>query len=219
MRARVLAASARRPFLSNQRGLSGTKYMPAKNSSEGAAVRANIQRQPCWPNQEPRINSSLAPAGRSRTSHQLSSCATSTPTTMVNWFTDTSRPRIEAGATSEMYIGDRLDARPMATPPRMRQIMKTVNVSARPLPIEVMAKRAAEAISRRLRPKRSLNTPQASAPARQPISAQLLAQPESAALVSMWKNRSKNGLAPPTTTQSQPKSSPPRAATMEMSQM
>jgi AraC-like DNA-binding protein len=30
---------------------------------------------------------------------------------------------MRAGATSEIYIGERLDARPMATPPRMRYLM------------------------------------------------------------------------------------------------
>ena len=32
--------------------------MPRKNNSEGTAVKPNIQRQPCWPNQELRMNSS-----------------------------------------------------------------------------------------------------------------------------------------------------------------
>ena len=52
------------PFLASQRGLSGTKNMPTKNSSDGTAVRANIQRQPVWPYQEVRMNSSVAPAGQ-----------------------------------------------------------------------------------------------------------------------------------------------------------
>ena len=44
--------------------------------------------------------------------------------TMVSWLIDTSRPRTAAGATSAMYIGERFDARPMATPPSIRQATK-----------------------------------------------------------------------------------------------
>ena len=73
-----------RRFLISQRGLSGTKNIPKRNSSAGAAVTANIQRQPCCPNHELTMNWSVAPAGRSRTSHQLMICASKTPMTIVS---------------------------------------------------------------------------------------------------------------------------------------
>ena len=87
-----------------------------------------------------------------------------------------------AGAISEMYIGERLEARPMAVPPSMRQKIKALRLPASPLPIEVTANSAAAATSNHLRPNRSLNIPAARAPTRQPISAQLFTQPESPAL-------------------------------------
>ena len=121
--------------------------------------------------------------------------------TMVSWFSDTRRPRMRAGAISAMYIGDRLEASPMAVPPSIRQATKTVNVGARPLPIEVTMKTRAATVRSFFRPKRSLRAPAARAPTRQPMRAQLLAQPLAEALVSS-KKRSKKGLAPPITTQS-----------------
>ena len=82
-----------------------------------------------------------------------------------------------------MYIGERLDARPIATPPSIRQKTKIPNVCAIPLPIEVAAKKGGRCDQQPLSAKtcRS-NIPATSAPKRQPISAQLFAQPESAAL-------------------------------------
>ncbi len=128
-------------------------------------------------------------------------CASRIPTTIVSWLIDTSRPRNCAGATSAMYMGDRFDARPMATPPSIRHATKMVKSGASAFPIEVPAKRKAEKISSRLRPNLSLIAPATSAPTRQPMSAQLFAHPDCAALV-RWKYLSKNGFAPPMTTQS-----------------
>ena len=175
--------------------------MPSTNSSEGTAVRPNIQRQPTSTYHDRAMNSSLAPAGRSRTIHQLTNCASRMPMTMVSWLIDTRRPRISAGATSAMYIGERLEASPMATPPSIRQRTKMAKLGARALPSEVTAKRIAHRLSKRLRPNRSLSAPASSAPTRQPNRAQLLAQPLTSSSVSS-KYRSKNGLAPPMTTQS-----------------
>ena len=45
-----------------------------------------------------------------------------------------------------MYMGERFDASPMATPPRIRQAMKMENVGASALPMEVTAKSKAERI-------------------------------------------------------------------------
>jgi hypothetical protein len=96
---------------------------------------------------------------------------------MVNWFMDTSRPRHGAGLTSAMYTGETLDAIPMAIPPAMRQMTNSANAGAQPVSTEEMAKIAAEAIKRILRPKRSAAAPAISEPSRHPSSAQLLAQP------------------------------------------
>src|SRR6266403_672707 len=51
----------------------------------------------------------------------------------------TSLPRICAGATSAIYIGDKLEARPMATPPNIRHAMKMANFAASAFPSEVTA--------------------------------------------------------------------------------
>src|ERR1019366_5288884 len=151
------------PFFASQRGLSGTRNMPRKNSSDGAAVSANIQRQPLWPYQEFWMNSSVAPAGRLRTRYQLMYCAAKMPMTMVSWLMETSLPRICAGAISAIYIGERFDARPMATPPSIRQATKIVKFDANALPREVTANKSAETMSSLLRPNLSLNAPAISA--------------------------------------------------------
>ena len=121
--------------------------------------------------------------------------------TMVSWLIETSRPRRCGGETSAIYIGERFDARPMATPPSIRHATNTVKVCASAMPMEVTANNSAASASSRFRPCRSLNAPAPSAPNKQPISAQLFAQPDNAAL---WRSkyRSKNGFAPPITTQS-----------------
>jgi hypothetical protein len=126
----------------------------------------------------------------------------------------TSRPRMEAGATSAMYIGERFDAIPIATPPRIRQTTNQSSVVAHPVRMDDMAKIKAEISSRILRPNLSLSIPDTSDPIRQPTSAQLLAQPLSVSFTSMPGTPStslslaipkkgwKNGFAPPITTQS-----------------
>ncbi len=114
-----------------------------------------------------------------------------------------------------MYIGDRFDAMPIATPPAMRHATKAVNEPAHPVSTDDPAKISAAASSSFFRPKRSLNAPVPSEPMRQPTSAHEFAHPTSAAVVRP-KLLSKNGFAPPTTTQSYPKSKPPMAATSEI---
>ena len=79
--------------------------------------------------------------------------------------------------------------------------MKTWKCPAAPVPTEETAKITAAAISSFFRPNRSLSTPDPSAPNRQPTKAQLVAQ-----LLDQddckSKKETKNGLAPPMTTQS-----------------
>ena len=98
--------------------------------------------------------------------------------TMVSWLIDTSRPRMAAGATSAMYIGERLDASadghaaehapgdeereswaPSALPSDVAANRSAAD-DQQPLAAEAVAQRAGE-----------------SAPTRQPSSAQLFAQP------------------------------------------
>jgi hypothetical protein len=126
-----------------------------KKSSDGTAVKPNIQRQPSLP--EPRVADEFIRRRRDvadvRTSDQLMTCASKMPTTMVSWLMETSLPRICAGATSAIYMGERFDASPMATPPKHPPADEDGKVaSASALPSEVTANRNADRISSRLRP-------------------------------------------------------------------
>ena len=76
------------------------------------------------------------PSGTGRAMRQLTSCAASTPMTMVSWLMATSKPRLAAGAISEMYIGEMFEARPMLTPPRIRQATKAGKLWAIAMPRE-----------------------------------------------------------------------------------
>ena len=109
--------------------------------------------------------------------------------TIVNWFMATSLPRTAAGAISAMYIGERFEAKPMATPPAIRQRLKARKVPINPVPIEEMTKTIAEKTRSHLRPSLSLRLPEMSAPMRQPMSALPIAQPFSEADCRL-KNRS-----------------------------
>ena len=73
-----------RPFLTNQRGLSGTKNALTKKTTEGTETAVNIHRQPSWPFQDSRIIWSVAPSGTGCAISQLTICAPRIPTTMVN---------------------------------------------------------------------------------------------------------------------------------------
>ena len=163
----------------------------------------NIHRQPDATFHAARAASTSAtPANGSLTAmSQLTICAARMPITMVSWLTATSRPRRWAGATSAMYIGDRFDAMPIATPPAIRQVTKAANEPAQPVSTDDAANSSAAASSSFFRPKRSLSAPVTSEPTRQPTSAHEFAHPTSAAVVRP-KLFSKNGFAPPMTTQS-----------------
>ncbi len=97
--------------------------------------------------------------------------------TMVSWLIDTSLPRIDAGAISAMYSGDRFDARPIPTPPASRLSTNPVNEPARAVPIDESMNIKPARTSSRLRPNRSARAPERIAPPRQPIRALLIAQP------------------------------------------
>ena len=163
----------------------------------------NIQRHPYATFHAARAASTSAASGNGSlvASVQLTICAARIPITIVSWLTATSRPRRWAGAISAMYIGDRLDAMPMATPPAMRQVTKAVNEPAQPVSADDPANSRDDASSSALRPNRSLRAPVAIEPSRHPTSAQEFAHPISAAVVRP-KAFSKKGFAPPITTQS-----------------
>ena len=101
-----------------------------------------------------------------------------------------------------MYMGERLDARPMPKPPSRRYHTNAWNEPASAVPTAEPTKNSPAAISSRFRPSLSLKRPESTAPIMHPTSALLIAQPTSAAFSSSPKWRMKNGLAPPMTTQS-----------------
>src|ERR1700733_5033756 len=94
------------PCLASQRGLSGTKNIAVRNSSDGTAVTANIQRQPTWPFHEFRISLAVAVGEMGLAMSQFTTCASRMPHTIVSWFMETSFPRRGAGASSAMYTGE-----------------------------------------------------------------------------------------------------------------
>ena len=97
--------------------------------------------------------------------------------TMANWLSETSRPRRCAGEISEIYIGEMPEARPIAYPPSILHATKALKFAASPVPSDETAKTSAASVNSRFLPKRLLKPPEETAPTRQPISAQLMAQP------------------------------------------
>ena len=111
---------------------------PAKNEIDGTASIQNIQRQAGAPSH------SVAPAPpASLTRMSLLRNAPNSPNTMAICCSEPSRPRMCAGATSEMYIGASTLAAPMASPPTSREAMNTPAEPARPVPTALMRKRTA----------------------------------------------------------------------------
>ena len=186
MRARVFLARSVRFFWISQRGLSGTAREERKKMTEGSVTAVNIQRQAYWPFHERRMASAVASGDIFCAMSQLTTCAARMPMTMVNWLSETRRPRHGAGLTSAMYMGAMLEAMPMAMPPTMRQATNAVKEYAHPVSREETAKSTAARMSSFLRPKRSLMAPETMEPIKQPTRAQLMAQPMSSSLVS-WK--------------------------------
>src|SRR5260370_24189147 len=90
---------------------------------------------------------------------------------------ETSLTRTRAGETSAMYMGERLDARPIARPPAILHATKTSKVFERAVPIEESANKAADKRSMGLRPNLSVKAPESMAPLTQPTSAQTTPHP------------------------------------------
>src|ERR1700722_19715127 len=97
---------------------------------------------------------------------------------------ETIRPRKCAGVTSAMYMGEMLEARPIAMPPTMRQSTNCAKLPAHPVRVEETANRQAAKSNKRFRPQLSAKTPERIEPKRHPKSAQLLAQPRKESLES-----------------------------------
>ena len=88
---------------------------------------------------------------------------------------DTNRPRIEAGLISAMYIGERLDAKPMPMPPTNRAMLNVAKSQAAAVRIALSVNRKPATMSGGFRPKRSDSMPETAAPTKQPMSAVLSA--------------------------------------------
>ncbi len=108
---------------------------------------------------------------------QLIICASRIPITMVSWLIETKAPLIFPGVTSAMYMGERVDASPMPIPPDILNITNNRNEEAAPVPREATTKITAARRSSLFLPNRSLSHPDKTAPARHPMSAQLIAHP------------------------------------------
>src|SRR5262245_59838762 len=96
--------------------------VPTRKAADGMASIQNIQRQAGAPNQRA---PPAPPASLARIS--LLRKAPNTPRTIAICWSEASRPRRWAGATSEMYIGASTLAAPIARPPR---ILQAINVGA-----------------------------------------------------------------------------------------
>ena len=165
------------PDEASQRGLSGRTKLKTKKRAAGTTMAQNIHRHPICPFHERRIISAVAWSATGSAICQLTICALRIPSTTVNWLMDTKRPRKWAGAISAIYIGERLEAMPMANPPMRRNTLNSPNVSAAPVPTAVQMNSPAASINMGLRPNLSLSLPALNAPMRQPINALLMAHP------------------------------------------
>ena len=184
---KILNAFSLYPDEANQRGLSGNTKLKKKNSAAGTVMAQNIHRHPVCPFHDRRIISAVAWSATGSAICQLTICALRIPSTTVNWLMDTKRPRKWAGAISAIYIGERLEAMPMANPPMRRNTLNHPKEFAAPVPMAVQINSPAATIRIGLRPNRSLNFPALNAPMRQPINALLMAQPCIVGLFAIWK--------------------------------
>src|SRR5688572_20767984 len=94
---------------------------------------------------------------------------------------DIKRPRMAAGAISEIYIGASMEAMPMPMPPIKRNTINQESSMGSIIPNEDTAKAIPDIINTFLRPNLSLSAPANMAPTMQPTSAQEATQPVMAA--------------------------------------
>src|SRR5580704_8049365 len=165
------------PRATSQRGLSGIRGIAARKMMDGIATAVNIHRQPNCAFQDAanivcEICSCVFSAMR-----QLAICAARMPITKASWFRLTRRPLHAAGLISAMYIGDTLEARPIAPPPTMRHVMNVAKLDDHPVKTDEMAKSKAEKTRTFFRPRLSLILPAMSDPTKHPTKAELFAHP------------------------------------------
>ena len=184
---------------------------PSRNAAAGTASIQNIQRQAGAPSQK------VAPAPPATLARMsLLRKALNSPSTIAICCSEASRPRMCAGATSEMYIGASTLAAPMARPPRIREAMKKPAEPAAPAPNALARKKRRSAASSGAGHKRRRWFPARKAPTAQPSSTEATAKPVVAARVP--KAFARASTAPLMTPLSKPKRKPPMAAT-ELSTM
>src|SRR5690606_36264891 len=90
---------------------------------------------------------------------------------------ETNRPRYFAGAISAIYMGARVEARPIPKPPTSLYTINAVSPSAKPVPKAERINRTADNIREFLRPHVSASVTESTAPSTQPTKALLMAQP------------------------------------------
>src|SRR6478735_4097193 len=183
--------------------------IPKRNAAAGAASIQNIQRQVG----APAHNIALAPpASQARIS--LLKKAQNSPVTIAICCSEARRPRMWAGATSEMYIGANTLAAPIAMPPATLAAMKTPAELAAPVATALARKRIAFKSMVGRRPIESASLPAPKAPTAQPSKTEATAKPVPAAWVP--NALAKASTAPLMTPLSKPKRQPPIAATQEI---
>ena len=99
---------------------------------------------------------------------------------MASWFNETNVPRYLAGASSAIYMGDRMEATPTAIPPNILEKRKKESEWDEALPIAERKNRKAANISTFLRPYWSPAFPAIKTPAMQPNNKLLTVQPNAA---------------------------------------
>ena len=100
------------------------KHAITQKTAAGKAAAQNIHRQAICPFQDAAISTDEKEAGIGSAISQLVICAARIPSTMVNWFKETSFPLMEVGATSAIYIGESPEATPIPMPPKKRATRK-----------------------------------------------------------------------------------------------
>ena len=143
-----------------------------RNRAAGTASAQNIQRQP-----HSTFHDRNAGTEVSLANSRLATCAARMPSTMVIWLRETILPRISAGLTSAIYIGDSAEATPMPTPPMKRDKLKRVKSLNSPVATAETVNKTAAVISNGLRPNLSAAAPATIAPTRQPMRAVVMATP------------------------------------------
>jgi len=99
------------------------------------------------------------------------------PKTMVSWFIATRRPLMAAGAISEIYMGDSIDAIPTPAPAANLATRKRSRLGANAMASEETANNAAASIRPGLRPYLSATCPANMQPAMAPMANMPVAKP------------------------------------------